>query len=746
MTHSATPYRPLRQAMRSDLTIVPQTFRGQAGLVVGDPLTENFHHLNEQEGALLRLLDGERSAHDIKIAFERRFAPHQVSLHEIQHYVTDFGRKGLLQVSGQKMGANLFRRSIRKRSKEAWARWKNPLTIRFRGINPDKMLEAIAPFTSWLFSPWIMIACGLLWVLAAMQILMHWTEYQSRLPLAQEFFSQDNWAGLLCVVAVTKALHELGHGVACKRYKSRCHELGILFMIFVPTLYVNTTNSWKLSNKWQRISIALAGIYVELTLASLCTFIWIHSSSGVLQSVCLNVMAMCSISALLINANPLMKFDGYYALSDFLEIPNLRTRSGDYARDLFMHRVLAMDAKNEKHSTDRTKRWLLGYCVACYLFGWILVLGIAAALNALFSKAGLDWVSTCWLTVSLALMHLRPIRQIHSRLKEHGMHSKQRIRMSACVVALMVGLGGFLFVPVANYSHCPCSLEPKVVHTIHSPANGWIQAFSVLDGQPVQADHPILRVFDPELASEVEKTRGQLVSLQRELEVTRSAPSSTPSFRFRAAELRTRIQAAQAELKSLEQQSAGLQAMAPHDGVLIARTVSRSGVDDPHKLEGLQEWSFNPIHVDTPVRKGQRLGYVVQANRWVARLLVTERKVSQLELGQLTHVAIPGYRNLILQGRVASIARQSLQKSDDATQGDADETASSSHQMQRELASRQSDATFEVLVELDSVPQPLKLGQTGLAKIRLSNTTLADQAAGALQQWLFPATTQPVVR
>lgn len=740
MIHSATPYRPLRQAMRTDLTLVPQSFRGQAGLVVGDPLTESFHHLNEQEGALLQLLDGQRSAHDVKVAFERRFAPHQISLHEIQHYVTDFGSKGLLQVSGQQMGANLFRRSIRKRSKEAWARWKNPLSIRFRGINPDKMLNAIAPFTSWLFSPWMVIAAVMLWLLAAMTILMDWTAFQSRLPVAQEFFSRENWIGLACVVAFTKAIHELGHGVACKRYKSRCHELGILFMIFVPTLYVNTSNSWKLSNKWQRIWIALAGIYVELTLASMCTFLWVHSSSELVQSVSLNVMAMCSLSALIVNANPLMKFDGYYALSDLLEIPNLRSRSGDYARDLFMHRVLGMDAKKERHAAGRTKSWLLGYCVACYIFGWILIIGIAAALNALFSKAGLDWVSTCWLTVSLTLMHFRPIRQMHARLKEQGVHSKQRIRLSVCAATLMLFLGGFLFVPVANYSRGECSLEPQVVHAIHSPATGWIDEFGAFNGQRVNADQPVLRIFDPDLATKLEKTRGQLVSLQRELEVTRSAPSSTPGFRFRSTQLRARLEVTQAELTALEEQSDGLQAVAPHHGVVIAKTVSRSGIDDPQKLEGLQEWSFHSNHAGTPVRDGQPLGYVVQQDRWVARLLVTEHKVSQLEVGQPAEVAIPGYRNPFLSGRVASIARQSLQDSDDAMQEQDATFASPSHRMQRERANRQSDATFDVLLVLDSVDQPLKLWQTGLAKIRLSNRTMADQATDAVHQWLFSAT------
>ena len=151
---------------------------------------------------------------------------------------------------------------------------------------------------------------------------------------------------LAIALITTKALHELGHALACKHYGGECHELGLMLLVFTPCLYCNVSDSWMLPSKYQRAFIGFAGMYVEIFLASIATFIWWYSDpSGVLSNVCLRVMFISSVSTLLFNGNPLLRFDGYYVFSDAIEIPNLATRAARYYGYLVRRHLLGVDGE-----------------------------------------------------------------------------------------------------------------------------------------------------------------------------------------------------------------------------------------------------------------------------------------------------------------------------------------------------------------------------------------------------------------
>ena len=126
---------------------------------------------------------------------------------------------------------------------------------------------------------------------------------------------------------MTKVLHEFGHGLSCKHFGGECHEMGVMILVLTPCLYCNVSDSWMLPNKWHRAAIGAAGMYVEVVLASICTFIWWFTEPGLFNYLCLNVMFICSVSTVMFNANPLLRYDGYYILADILEIPNLRQKA-----------------------------------------------------------------------------------------------------------------------------------------------------------------------------------------------------------------------------------------------------------------------------------------------------------------------------------------------------------------------------------------------------------------------------------
>ena len=146
----------------------------------------------------------------------------------------------------------------------------------------------------------------------------------------------DRWWYLAACYVVAKSLHELGHGLACVRYRAYCRELGVMFLCLAPCLYCDTTDAWKLSSKWERAAIAAAGMWVEWILATLAAGVWLITQAGTLHYVAASMMLVCSLGTLLVNSNPLLKYDGYYLLSDLWGVPNLSELGSDALRGLLI--------------------------------------------------------------------------------------------------------------------------------------------------------------------------------------------------------------------------------------------------------------------------------------------------------------------------------------------------------------------------------------------------------------------------
>ena len=152
--------------------------------------------------------------------------------------------------------------------------------------------------------------------------------------------------------------------------------MGVLLLVLTPCLYCNVSDSWMLPNKWHRAAIGAAGMYVELVMASIATFLWWFSEPGLLNNLCLSVMFVCSVTTLVFNANPLMRYDGYYVLADWIEIPNLREKSNRYLQNLFLEKCLGVEVPPEEYMDPLRKAGFVFYAVVSYLYRWIVTFGI----------------------------------------------------------------------------------------------------------------------------------------------------------------------------------------------------------------------------------------------------------------------------------------------------------------------------------------------------------------------------------
>ena len=207
-------------------------------------------------------------------------------------------------------------------------------------------------------------------------------------------------------------MHEFGHGLCCKHFGGECHEMGIMVLVLTPCLYCNVSDSWMLPNKWHRAAIGAAGIYVELVLASICTFLWWFSEPGLLHNLCLNVVFISSVSTVIFNGNPLLRYDGYYILADLVEIPNLRQKATTILSRKLSEWCLGMEPPEDPFLPQRNQVFFALYSVAAAAYRWVITFSICWFLYRLFQSYDLKIVGQAVVLASLYGLLGMPLYQV----------------------------------------------------------------------------------------------------------------------------------------------------------------------------------------------------------------------------------------------------------------------------------------------------------------------------------------------
>lgn len=313
---------PHNLRLRPDLIIQPQDPAGGTW-VVKDPVALRFFLFGGDEQFVMARLDGRSTLADIIGEFERERAPKQMTLERLQAFLAALHRNGLACSDAPRQGHIMLERAADQRWRESVLGLTNLLAIRLPGINPAASLDRLYVWTRWCFSWWFLACATAICALALSAVVADWQVFRMQWPRLQEFVSGRNLLWLGVALVATKCLHELAHALTCKHFGGRCHEMGIMLLVFVPCMYCNVTDAWMLRSRWQRIAISAAGMLMEFFLAALAVLLWRYTHAGLLNSICLNVIVVCSVSTFLFNGNPLLKHDAYYILSDLMRMPNL---------------------------------------------------------------------------------------------------------------------------------------------------------------------------------------------------------------------------------------------------------------------------------------------------------------------------------------------------------------------------------------------------------------------------------------
>jgi len=708
----ASAGRRLALRARSDLVIAPQTIAGRRWWAVKDPIAMAYFRLREEELAVFEMLDGRTTAAEIIARYERRFAPRRLTPERLHAFVTRLHADGLIVGEAPGQGGQLLNRAAVGRRRRWLMNLANVLSLRFPGINPTPLLDRLSPLARVFFSPAAVSACLLLVVAAVVLVAVRFAEFEARLPGLQGYLTPRNALLALAAVSLVKVLHELGHALACRRWGGECHEVGPMLLVFAPCLYCDVSDSWMFESKWRRIAVAAAGIYVEAVLAAAATFLWWASAPGLTAALALNIMFVCSLSTLLFNGNPLLRYDGYYVLSDLVEIPNLAERSAMALRTFAARILFGLREPHEPNLTPWRRWFLIAYAVASITYRLILVVLLLWFCYRLLipyrleTLAGLLAASV--VAGTLAGPAVRLLRFVRTPKTTDRVPRGRVLAVvaGACFLAAVVAL-----LPLPVRVTAPIVIEPESARRVYVAEPGRLD-FAVRAGEQVAAGATLARLSNPDLELEITRLVGQrdlqrlrLANLERRRSQDRAAAAEIPTVRESLSDLEQRLASRQADQSRLT-------LTAPVAGTVLPPEWKTSS-----PLAGaLPAWRGTPLidrNRGATLETGTLLCLVGDPRNSEAVAIVDQADVERIAVGQRAEVKLDQSAGEILWGTVAEIAEIDLRVAPRtlAYAGGLPVRRDSSG------AARPLSASYQVRVKLDPDQSPLLLGAPGRVRI-----------------------------
>ena len=292
---------------RTDLQVAR---RADGNFLVTDPVTGQHFLFSEVELSLAKWLCQAETLEQWCDGWNLENRTQQLTPAAAESFLVRLMNDQLVAVPSNTEGDRLQQLQNRRGGQRWSSGLKNPLAIRLPGIDPSSVLQYLTPLLGWLFRPTMMVMSLLTLFGLALWLVLGGVQRTPNLPAIEWLLSPAGIAGMLLVLVGVKVVHELGHAIAAMVYGADCKQIGVMFLFFMPTLYCDVTSAWRLESRSQRIVISAAGVYVELMIALLAAIGWALSGPGVVNAVLFQLMALCGISTILINGNPLMRYDG----------------------------------------------------------------------------------------------------------------------------------------------------------------------------------------------------------------------------------------------------------------------------------------------------------------------------------------------------------------------------------------------------------------------------------------------------
>jgi len=603
--------KQVKLRIRADLSIEPQRYEGRTFYVVKDPVSLRYYRFKEHERFLIKMMNGTHTLDEAQKEFEKQFRPQRLPLEELEQFAQQLLTAGLAHNEFPQSGKQLFDRRKKRRRTEWLAALTNILYIKIPIYDPDKLLGRMLPYLRWIFTTWFFVLSVGVMLAAVLLVLTHFQTFRDKLPAYHEFFSFKTVVYLWVALGCVKVIHEFGHGLSCKAFGGEVHEMGALFLCLSPCLYCNVSDAWTLPNKWKRIIISFAGIYVELIIAAISTFVWWNSSTHpFINNMSLSLMIVCSVSTVVFNANPLMRFDGYYVLADWLEIPNLRDQSNRFLKTLVQEHCFGIEVQPEPYMAMWRRVLFVSYAIGSFVYRWVVTFGILLFLyNILGPK--LRTVSAAMVLAAVGSLvgwpAFRMGKAYHRRGRLPDMSSK-RVTITCGVLAAILAFVLLVPLPVSRVRQTALvQVQPTAIQRVYVPYSAILEKLYVRDGETVVEGQALADFRSLDVENDLDEAHAQWMVRGEQLDSLRVqlAQASSPAEQGKLEHERAVVEGQRGEYAAQEQglkkKKDQLKLVAPRAGIVMSpphldevgklwekeQSVPFCGIGDPKQLQVL---------------------------------------------------------------------------------------------------------------------------------------------------------------
>jgi putative peptide zinc metalloprotease protein len=689
--------------LRPDLVVQPQFYEGMTHYVVKDPLALKYFRFKIEEYYLLEQFDGKLTLQEVKKAFERKYRPQTISIEDLTRFVAQLHEAGIVHIDSGEQAKVLIRRRKKNRWRKVWAFLANILFIKIPIIDPERLLTRMYPYFRWIFTRTFVTISTCSMLLALGLVASQWKTFYDKLPDFQSFFNWWTIMSFWVCLAVIKIIHEFGHGLTAKHFGGEVHEMGILFLVLTPALYCDVTDSWLLPNKWKRIWISAAGIYVECFLASLATFVWWYSTPGLLNSLAMATMFICSVNTIMFNANPLLRYDGYYVMADWLEIPNLRIKSTQFFAYLIQEKVLGLEIPVQSYMPRSRRILFVTYSVASYIYRWFVTFAILWFLSQVLKPYKLESVSYLLATGALVPLLGMPVYQIGKFLRTPGRLRKvKKARAAAYAAAAIALVVGILSIPTPLRIDGTLVLKLEKPEEIYAEVEGQLVELNVKDGEWIKKDTEIAKLKNPAKEKEMFERQQDHDIAWHKAQWYHTSPER--EYRAQARQQEEFAAKLDTTIEKISQQLGKLTLISNRDGRVVGL---------PHK-ETVGQW----------VKPGKPFCEVGDPQKLEAHLIVDQSDVNLVKPGHTAWIKIYGRAEKTIKSKVSSIAKRSSDEVPTELSNLANGEVASKPDPKTGTA-HPLTAVYEVIIPVDNDDLKFEPGLRGAAKIHGGHYTLA---------------------
>ena len=635
---------------RPDLSVVELGGEREQAYAVNDVISNEFFRFGEVEYHILKTLRIATTVDGLKQAIVERFG-FALGTEEIASYLNHLAADNLLVASGYGDGARLFQQHRQLSSGNRWQRVMGLLSFKLPGFYPGPLLSALSPLGRLLFNPVSIFLATICFLATLLFSILSWQVLVAKAPGVSELLSVEHLFLITVGFVIAKFLHELGHGLACRQMGHECSEMGVLLLVMIPCLYCDVSDLWNAKSRYKRILVSLAGIFIELLLATVCFWGWYFSLDGTVGRFLFSMMLVTSLNTLFVNGNPLMRYDGYYAISDFFGVPNLAAKS---------QQCLSQDIdgfffkKDPVLTLHQQTGWLKLYAVGSFLYRWLIMGAIGWMAWTFFESQQLlafGRIIVGSLVVLAVLPLLLSLRRYWGNAWNYGLRG-----LNTGIFLLLLGAVVWI-VSQIEFEHRVSGIAKFQLangQQVFAPASGAVVP-RVFDGQLIEKGMPIGEVIDENLFLE------KLVAQQQADDVAArlSAMKLSDETRVMAAEIefwKKRQASWRRKLNDIEDRIGELSIVAPRDGRFIVQAYP--AIDSEQAEERLQTRAGNwtdSAHRKGFVERGENLGYVAPADLLEGSLTIPEKDISLVKKGQVVRVFVP-FGSEFLVGKVTRIS------------------------------------------------------------------------------------------